>query len=285
MKVLVIGSTVVDVILKVKQMPCIGEDENIISQDLSIGGCAFNVSHTLRYLHADHDLFSPIGAGVYGSYVKDYFQQHHLNILIETQEENGCCYCIVDSQGERTFLALHGCEYKYKKEWLDSIDLDLYDAVYVCGLELEEQSGQLICEFLKNAKKIFFALSSRLCHIKPEIMATMWQYHPIVHLSLNELFMYTQYHQVEQGARMLYQKTKNLVIVTLGEQGCYYFDGMDHYIAGFKSQVVDTIGAGDCHIASFMAYHLAGLSNDEALMKANYLSSLVVSQKGSRINQ
>lgn len=59
MKVLVIGSTVVDVILNVDRMPLIGEDGNINEQSLSVGGCAFNVFHTLRYLKIDFQfLFS-----------------------------------------------------------------------------------------------------------------------------------------------------------------------------------------------------------------------------------
>lgn len=284
MKVLVIGSTVVDVILNVEKMPQLGEDENVVSQDLSVGGCAYNVSHTLRYLHVDNDLFSPIGQGIYGDYIRDHFIDNNLDILLESQEKNGCCYCIVDHSGERTFLALHGCEYIYKKEWFQSIQKENYDAIYVCGLELEEKSGHIICDFLKNAQNVFFAPSSRICYLKQDIMNRMFALKPVVHLSLNELLSYTQCSSVEQGARYLYLKTKQLVIVTLGDKGCYYFDGQDHYIAGFPCQVVNTIGAGDCHLAAFMAYHLQGLSNEEALLKANYLSSLVVGQKGSKLD-
>ena len=43
-QVLVIGSTVTDVIIHVDHLPKTGEDVHVIRQTLSLGGCAYNVS-------------------------------------------------------------------------------------------------------------------------------------------------------------------------------------------------------------------------------------------------
>lgn len=284
MRVLVIGSTVVDVILNVNKMPLIGEDENINEQTLSIGGCAYNIFHTLKYLGVDCDLFSPVGKGIYGDYVRSYLNDEKVSILLESHQDNGCCYCIVDQSGERNFLAMHGAEYIFENEWFELLKDKKYDMIYVCGLELEERTGQYIVDFLKTRKEqIYFAPSSRFNYIEKNLLQELFSLSPIIHLSKSEILSFTQLKTIEQAAVYLYKKTNNLIIVTLGKQGCFYFDGDNHYIDGFAAKVVDTIGAGDCHLASFMGYRIKGNHIDEALVKANLLSAKLVSIKGSKL--
>ena len=48
-KALIIGSTVVDVIVNlVDSLPTTGEDVHVRSQHMSLGGCAYNVSDSVR---------------------------------------------------------------------------------------------------------------------------------------------------------------------------------------------------------------------------------------------
>ena len=69
-KVLVIGSTVVDVVVNlVDHLPKTGEDVHIRSQHMSLGGCAYNVSDSIRHFQVPYILFSPIGTGVYGNFI------------------------------------------------------------------------------------------------------------------------------------------------------------------------------------------------------------------------
>ena len=49
-KVLVIGSTVADVIIRLDKLPTTGGDVNVRGQKMSMGGCAFNVSQAIAYL-------------------------------------------------------------------------------------------------------------------------------------------------------------------------------------------------------------------------------------------
>ena len=41
-KVLVIGSTVADVVISVERLPKTGEDVHVKSQSMTLGGCAYN---------------------------------------------------------------------------------------------------------------------------------------------------------------------------------------------------------------------------------------------------
>ena len=71
-KALIIGSTVVDVIVNlVDSLPRTGEDVHVRSQHMSLGGCAYNVSDSVRHFRVPYILFSPVGTGVYGYFVRE----------------------------------------------------------------------------------------------------------------------------------------------------------------------------------------------------------------------
>ena len=62
-KILVIGSTVADVIVNLDVLPKTAEDVHIKSQSVALGGCAYNVSDMIGHYNVPYDLLSPVGTG------------------------------------------------------------------------------------------------------------------------------------------------------------------------------------------------------------------------------
>lgn len=79
------------------------------------------------------------------------------------------------------------------------------------------------------------------------------------------------------------EKYPNKLIVTLGSEGARYFDGEKHVIVeGFKTDVVDTTGAGDTFNGA-LAHALAqGLDLESAVQYANAAASLSVEKFGAQ---
>ena len=180
-----IGSSVADVIIRIPHLPVRQEDINIESQTLSLGGCAFNAAWMCRLLGGDPLFFSPVGTGIYGDFVRRQLQEHRIDILLESKEENGCCFCLVESDGERTFLSHHGAEYRFQKEWFSLLDSYGVDTVYVCGLELEEKTGIYILDYLQKHPQltIYFAPGPRLSALSQGCIETLFNLHCILHLN------------------------------------------------------------------------------------------------------
>ena len=282
-KTLIIGSSVCDVIIRLHRIPRQTEDENIISQELTMGGCAYNVANVLRRHQIPFDLFSPIGTG---NFVREHFIENKIPILIETEQRNGCCYCLVDDSGERTFICEHGAEYFYHEEWFHQLDTSLYEQVYICGLEIEETSGNLIIDFLEKNPHftIYFAPGPRIHDIDEEKLRRIFALHPILHLNKSEILSYTKQDDLHKAAAMLFQFTNRPVIVTLGADGSFYYDKDESlYSSAFECQVVDTIGAGDSHIGSILASRAFYLPWRDTLNNANLTAAEVVSQKGASL--
>ena len=163
-EILVIGSTVADIIINVNVLPTTAQDIHVKSQTTSLGGCAYNVSAMIDLFGVPYTLFSPVGKGMYGDFVRKELDARGLISPVPTPEnENGCCYCFVEESGERTFISYHGAEYLFEKEWFDVLNPDRFSYAYICGLEIEDKTGDVIVDFLEKSKiKPVFAPGPRI---------------------------------------------------------------------------------------------------------------------------
>lgn len=293
---LVIGSTVVDVLLSLPALPQRGEDINITAGEYRIGGCAYNVFKTLGLFKSPALLCSPVGSGIYGRMVKEHLKNEGLVPFVSLEEENGCCYCLVEPDGERSFLSLHGAEYLFSRSWMKGVDLSGAGAVYVSGIEVEDPSGGEIVEFVHEHPELelCFAPGPRITQIPAERMEGLLCRRdrdgrgPLLHLNESEALLFTGEGGVEAAAEFLAGKTKNAVVITLGERGSYCLSkagAEGHFIPGFPARVVDTVGAGDAHCGALMACLKEGLSLEQACLRANKIGAAVVGIRGAVLDK
>ena len=287
-KILVIGSTVADIIINVDYLPTTAQDVHLHSQSMSLGGCAHNVSDMIRHFGAPYILYSPVGTGLYGDFVRGELAKKGIVSPIPTPDQpNGCCYCFVEESGERTFIVDHGAEYLFYKEWFDALNVDELSAVYICGLEIEEKTGDTVVNFLEaSGLPVFFAPGPRIHMIPNTLMRRIFALKPILHLNEDEVCRYTEVDDIGGAAAVLYGMTENAVIVTNGSNGAYYYDadGLHHAAGASCKEVSDTIGAGDSHCGATIAGLSMGLSMEEAIAKANIVAAAVVGTKGALLS-
>ena len=285
-KALVIGSTVCDIMVYLDRLPSREGDAHIHEQMWSLGGCAFNVVSVLHALGQKVDFISPVGTGVYGDFVKAELEKLGIQTPILVTGANGCCYCFIESDGERTFLSDHGVEYGFQKEWLQSLEQESYDAIYLCGLEVEEPTGmELIQSVSKLEGQVIFAPGPRGLLIPKERLEAIYDLQPILHLNEVEAKVFSACEEIPEAAKKLHQRTGQLVVVTLGEKGAFAYDGNWYKAAGFPTEVLDTVGAGDSHLGAFLAASLQGVDVEDALSFANRLASKVVATRGVHLER
>ena len=290
--ILVIGSTVADVIVELEDpLPLTGQDVHVRNQHLSLGGCALNVYESIRRLDVPCLLASPTGTGIYGDFVRHELEKREIRSVIPpTGEENGCCYCFVEPSGERTFISWHGAEYRFRREWLDGIGLGDIDMVYICGLEIEEKTGIHIVGFLEERLprenpecRLFFAPGPRLTRISGDLLERIYALSPILHLNGTEAMEASGCPDPIDAAHVLYGKTGAAVIITLGKEGCCYYDGKTcGTVPAVPVKQVNTNGAGDAHIGTLMACLKSGDALPEAIRRANSAAAQVV---GTELNK
>lgn len=286
---LIIGSTCVDVIINIHHLPKTEEDIHPTSQSMAIGGCAFNVAYMVRLLNAPHTFITPVGGGTYGDYVAKLMTQAGIPIAVRVPEaENGCCYCLVEAGGERTFMSYHGVEYTFQKEWMKPYDAKEFGLTYVCGLEIEEPTGVNLMEYLEEnpSLQVFYAPGARISYMDKKLTDRMLALRPILHINAMEAEVMSGKASWEEAAEYLHSVTGNAVIITLGEKGSYCTekDGTSYLIPSVPApHIEDTIGAGDSHAGTIIACLTNGMSLYDSVAYANKVAGAVVSVKGSSL--
>jgi len=293
---LVIGSTVVDIVLNLPALPRRGEDININALEYRIGGCAYNVFNTLRLFHSSALLCSPVGSGIYGCMVREHLEQEGIQPFVNLDEKNGCCYCLIEPDGERSFLSYHGAEYRFSASWMKTIDFSQAGSVYISGIEVEDSTGVEIVDFICDhpGLELYFAPGPRIMCISPERMERLLcrrdrnNKGPLLHLNENEALQFSGRNTIEEGAALFAEKTGNSVVITLGERGCYCLthNGTDGcLVPGFPAGVIDTVGAGDSHCGALIAALKEGMALEEACLRANRIGAAVVGIHGAVLDK
>ena len=232
MKTLVIGAAIIDIIMKIKRLPKSGEDILCSETVSAVGGCAYNVAGTLRGFGVDHDLFVPVGRGMYGDMIAGDLEKLGYQILIREEEsDNGYCLCLVEEDGERTFITVKGAEGRFRPSWFEQLSQDAYDSIYVAGYQVCGTSGGVISDWMAGAKdrmkekRVFFAPGPVITDIDQAVMERILSVGPILHLNEKEAFDYAKQPSVEDCLKYLYGLNHNLVVVTMGASGTMYYDG------------------------------------------------------------
>lgn len=286
---LIIGSTCVDVIINLDHLPKTAENLRPYSQSMALGGCAYNVSHMMRLLKAPHTFITPVGTGTYGDYVEKELTARGIPILVHVPDkDNGCCYCLVEASGERTFLSVHGAEYTFEKSWMEPYPSSDYGLVYICGLEIEEPTGVCLIEYLEGHPdlEVCYAPGPRGVRIPAFKNDRMMKLHPILHINEQEALELSGAGSFTEAAEALFSRTGNTVIITLGEKGTYCREGNgDAYLVSSvpSEHIVDTIGAGDAHIGTILALLTKDIPLRKAIACANGVSRAVVETQGASL--
>ena len=312
-RLLIIGSTCVDVILRLDHLPTTGEDMHPV-QRFAMGGCAFNVAQVPKAYDVDLRFVTPIGDhGVFSDFVRAHLDNAGFRGPITVPDsENGCCYCLVERSGERTFLSVHGVEYSFHAEYMDAFAGERFDYTYICGLEVEETTGGELVAWLEAHPDItgtvVYAPGPRGIEVDANRTERILALHPILHLNEQEALslagisdsgdhvlagmsdsenstlagMSGSENHVLAAAQALHAKTGNMVIVTCGADGVLWIsaDGSVHSAPSVPSTVVDTIGAGDSHCGAVLTGLTLGWSEDDTMRFANQIASEVVAQEG-----
>lgn len=291
-RLLIIGSTCVDVILRLDHLPTTGEDMHPV-QRFAMGGCAFNVAQVPKAYDVDLRFVTPIGDhGVFSDFVRAHLSNAGFRGPITVPDsENGCCYCLVERSGERTFLSVHGIEYSFHAEYMDAFAGERFDYTYICGLEVEEKTGGELVAWLEAHPDItgtvVYAPGPRGIEVAPDRTERILALHPILHLNEQEAQALagradTDADPVLAASQALYAKTGNMVVVTRGADGVLWIsaDGSMHSAPSVPSTVVDTIGAGDSHCGAVLTGLTLGWTEEDTMRFANQVASEVVAQEG-----
>lgn len=290
-KIMVLGSAILDMLIKIDKLPKSGEDIIGIEKEINVGGCAYNVSKILNNLNIEHDLFVPVGTGIHADIIKEQLLKDNHKLFVKDESmDNGWCLSLVENDGERTFVTVQGVDEKgWKHEWFKKVNIKEYDYIYISGYQFQEGNlnGEIILKELNDKKEnclIIFDPGPRVKYIDRKILKRLLNINTILELNKAELILLSGEKDIYKASKKIYDITNNPVIATLGGDGTLYCTSEGtNIIPSKKVNVVDTIGAGDSHTAAFISGIASGFTVEEACIFGNEIASKVVQNCGCKI--
>ncbi len=264
------------------------------------GGAPANVLVAATKLGCSTAFIGKAGNDMHGLFLKDVLIKEKINtsnFLLDDNVFTTLAFVDIDSNKERTFSFARkpGADTLLS---INEVDLNIIknsNVLHVGSLSLTHEPVRTTThEVIKYAKE-----NNIIVSYDPNYRASLWSsvedaiYHmrsitpDIMKISDEETLLLTGVSNYEEAAIVLFNRGIKIVVVTLGDKGSYVYNKEGgKLIPSFKSNLVDTTGAGDAFWGAFLSKVNNNLDvslevlSDYALF-ANATASLCVEQIGA----
>ncbi len=281
------GALNVDKIYLVNKIPNAEEEAYVKDIQIFAGGSASNTIVGLSRLGMKTGYIGKVGNDADGDFLLNDLRSEGVDTyqVIKADGRSGNALIFVDEYGNRAILVDPGVN--------DTIRFDEIDSDYVSKFRLLHLTS-FICklgeESFKSQKKlvkVFDGIVSfdpgavyaerGLDDLKDIIEETTIFMPNAIEMEILTGLSY------KEGANEILNMGVEVVVIKLGERGCYITDGKTEIeIPALKVKVVDTTGAGDAFNAGFLYGYLKGRDLEECGKLGNYVASLCIQKVGAR---
>jgi sugar/nucleoside kinase (ribokinase family) len=283
-----LDTVLIDVVLKVAQLPERAGDSLASGQLITTGG-GFNAMsaaarHDVKVTYAGR-----LGSGPFSSIASAALEGEDIATPIERNGDldAGLCIVLLEPDGERSFVTSPGAEATLRASDLEALDVRDGDFVLVSGYNvMYDDASDMVLAWLAGlvpSVTIAFDPATRMADIPKKNLEAVLAVTNWLLCNASEGAHLTNVDDVAQSATLLASMNDRLnVLIRDGARGCVVATNHSEskVVSGFDTTVVDTNGAGDVHNGVFLAQLARGLDAWEAARWANAAAAMSISRLG-----
>lgn len=242
--------------------------KSVTSFEKAAGGAPANVVVAVSKMQGHGIFLGQVGNDAFGHFLIDELNQYGVDTTyVETthQYHTGLAFVALTAQGERDFIFYRNpsADQFYQAKQFD-LSLLNHNILHFCSVSLlgypilethkrllhEAKLRKTIVSFDPNVR---LALSDNHSEYQNTIQAFL-PYADIIKVSDDELKFITKTNDYDDQIQWLLTLNAQVIIITRGQKGVIlYHKGQPIEVSGYPAKVVDTTGAGDAWIGSFLA--------------------------------
>lgn len=288
--IVVVGSNMVDMVSKIPRLPKMGETLAGHAFSLGHGGKGANQAVMAARLKARVAMVTRVGNDVFGPMTRENFGRQGVNtefVISDEQLASGVAPIMVDNDGHNMVIIIPGANNNLSREdVLSARDAIEHCKLVICQLEVPDEANLAAFELARAAGAMTILNPAPARTLPGEMIALSDLIVP--NETEAELLTGIAVHGLEgteQAARKLVEMGAKKVIITLGEQGAYlYQGGSGQHFSAPKVEAVDSTGAGDAFIGSLGAALASGSPLEEAIPYANRAAALSATKLGTQLS-
>ena len=246
MKITVIGSSNVDLCSKVDRLPMPGEtvSNGVFLQ--ACGGKGANQAVAARRLGGEVRFVTALGDDTLGREMLEQLRQEGIDVAdtsITPGQHTGIALIMIDRQGENCIAVNPGANWTLTPDRADLFKEQITCSdVVVMQAEIPYETIKHVAGMAHRAGVAVLLNPAPVCTVDDELMCMV----DVLVVNRTEAAALSGATDIEAAASRLYARGAKHVIVTLGADGAYAFNGhTGTSLSAFRVQAVDAVGAGD----------------------------------------
>lgn len=281
--VVVVGSFMMDLVVRAPRRPQPGETLVGSSFDVFLGGKGCNQAIAAARAGAATAMVGRLGADDFGARFLDQLATDGIDttgVTVDPHEGTGVGAPLVEDGGENSIVIIPRANHCMSVADVEAAS-DLIGGAAVLLLQLE-----LPLDVVEAAAKVAQAAATRvLLNPAPASDGAIDAFAGLVDVLVPnevEAAVLCGIDDPLRAAAALRDRVGGAVVVTVGDQGAWVVDdGAPQQLAAHPVQAVDTVGAGDAFCGALGARLAAGASLHDAATYANAAAALSVTQPGA----
>ena len=291
-KVCVLGSMNMDLVVKVNNIPRVGETILSKSFEKIAGGKGANQAFAAKRCGAEVDMIAKIGKDENGQILKGKLEEDNINVKYvfeDKKEATGMALIMVNENGNNSIIVVSGSnmtidEYEIEASVEKIKESDILISQFETSEEMTLKAFKRAKEFEKitilnpaPAKKI----NEELLKVTDIIVPNETEAEVLTGITVETL------EDANKAGQVFLEKGVKFAVITLGAKGAAVI-GKDfcELVPAYKVNAIDTTAAGDSFIGGLSSKLDFKNINKENLIKAvnfgNKVSSISVQRKGAQ---
>jgi ribokinase len=287
-KIIVVGSSNTDMVIKMKRIPAPGETVLGGTFFMNAGGKGANQAVAAARLGGTVSLVCKTGSDIFGQEAIAGFKKENINtdlIFTDAQKPSGVALITVDENGENCIVVAPGANASLSVGDIGEIeDLIIGAEIILMQLEIPLKTVAYIADFAAENEIPVILNPAPGCELPDELLKNI----SIITPNENEAekltgITVTDIRSAKLAARSLCERGVETVIITLGAEGALLFDrGVATHIPGYKVKPLDTTAAGDVFNGALTVAISEKRSLEEAIDLACKAAAISVTRLGAQ---
>ena len=287
-KIIVIGSSNVDMVVRTSHMPAPGE--TILGGEffMNQGGKGANQAVAIKRLGGNLIFMAKLGNDVLGRQSVGYFKKEGIDtryIALDEDSASGVALISVDDHAENSIVVASGANMLLNEQDVDKMLEEMCEGdILLMQLEIPLQTVEYAARkaFGKGVKVVLNPAPAR--SLPKELFRHLYMVTPNrIEAEMLTGIKIANDADVEKVAEEICAMGVKNVIITLGSKGCLIREeGVSYRIDAFKVEPVDTTAAGDTFNGALCVGLSEGMDLKQAAVMASKASSIAVTRMGAQ---
>ena len=287
-KIIVIGSSNVDMVVRTSHLPAPGE--TILGGEffMNQGGKGANQAVAIKRLGGNLIFMAKLGNDVLGRQSVGYFKKEGIDtryIALDEDSASGVALISVDDHAENSIVVASGANMLLNEQDVDKMLEEMCEGdILLMQLEIPLQTVEYAARkaFGKGVKVVLNPAPAR--SLPKELFRHLYMVTPNrIEAEMLTGIKIANDADVEKVAEEICAMGVKNVIITLGSKGCLIREeGVSYRIDAFKVEPIDTTAAGETFNGALCVGLSEGMDLKQAAVMASKASSIAVTRMGAQ---